>query len=428
MNRSYRRVAPRASASRTCSMPAAFREILPPRRARDEPAPGAARRAGVVRRRRRRRPRHARRPRRCSSPRRKASSWAAASARCTAPSWSACSGARCASGPRAVLLLAESGGVRLHEANAGLIAVSEVMRALLDVRAAGIPVVVLIGGANGCFGGMGIVARCADRVVMSDVGRLAMSGPEVIETSHGVEEFDSRDRALVWRTTGGKHRYLIGDCDALVDDDIAAFRAAAIAALDARRAADARGARARARAARGARSSAAATARRARHLGAPGRRRARARRRPRRRDAARAAPRPSKEPSMDWKTLLDTLFGDDHDVAARRRLAARHGATATAQTLAVIGTTDHARDRRRAGARAGARRARHGARSIRAAPILLLVDTQGQRLRHRDELLGINRYMAHLGMCIELARRRGHRVLGAGLRPGAVAAASSRRG
>lgn len=135
--------------------------------------------------------------------------------------------------PAAVLLLAESGGVRLHEANAGLIAVSEVMRAVLDVRAAGIPVVMLIGGANGCFGGMGIVARCADRVVMSDMGRLAMSGPEVIEASQGVEEFDSRDRALVWRTTGGKHRWLSGDCDVLVKDDVAAFRAAAIDALDA---------------------------------------------------------------------------------------------------------------------------------------------------------------------------------------------------
>jgi len=133
--------------------------------------------------------------------------------------------------PSAVLLLAESGGVRLHEANAGLIAVSEVMRALLDVRAAGIPVIVLIGGANGCFGGMGIVARCADHIVMSDIGRLAMSGPEVIEASHGVEEFDSRDRALVWRTTGGKHRWLTGDCDVLVEDDVAAFRAAAISAL-----------------------------------------------------------------------------------------------------------------------------------------------------------------------------------------------------
>ena len=49
--------------------------------------------------------------------------------------------------PAAVLLLVESGGVRLHEANAGLIAVSEVMRAVLAVRAAGIPVVVLDGGS-----------------------------------------------------------------------------------------------------------------------------------------------------------------------------------------------------------------------------------------------------------------------------------------
>jgi malonate decarboxylase beta subunit len=137
--------------------------------------------------------------------------------------------------PDAVLLLADSGGVRLHEANAGLIAVSEVMRAVLDVRAAGIPVIVLIGSANGCFGGMGIVARCTDHVVMSDIGRHAMSGPEVIESSHGVDEFDARDRALVWRTTGGKHRWLCGDCDALVEDDVQAFRAAAIAALDSRR-------------------------------------------------------------------------------------------------------------------------------------------------------------------------------------------------
>ena len=131
----------------------------------------------------------------------------------------------------AVLLLLESGGVRLHEANAGLIAVSEVMRAMLDVRAAGIPVVAVVGGANGCFGGMGIAARCANTVIMSEEGRLAMSGPEVIETANGVEEFDSRDRALVWRTTGGKHRYLLGDCQVLVADDSSAFRAAAIAAI-----------------------------------------------------------------------------------------------------------------------------------------------------------------------------------------------------
>jgi malonate decarboxylase beta subunit len=142
---------------------------------------------------------------------------------------------RCAIGdrPDAVLLLLETGGVRLHEANAGLIAVSEVMRAVLDVRAAGIPVLALVGGANGCFGGMGIVARCTNAIVMSEEGRLAMSGPEVIETASGVEEFDARDRALVWRTTGGKHRYLLGDCQVLVADTIDAFRAAATAQIDA---------------------------------------------------------------------------------------------------------------------------------------------------------------------------------------------------
>ncbi|MBQ5942071.1 biotin-independent malonate decarboxylase subunit beta [Massilia sp. AB1] len=132
----------------------------------------------------------------------------------------------------AVVLLLESGGVRLHEANAGLIAVSEVMRAILDVRAAGIPVISVVGGSNGCFGGMGIAARCANTVIMSEEGRLAMSGPEVIETANGVEEFDARDRALVWRTTGGKHRYLMGDCQALVPDDVAAFRAAALDAIE----------------------------------------------------------------------------------------------------------------------------------------------------------------------------------------------------
>ena len=137
--------------------------------------------------------------------------------------------------PAAVLLLLESGGVRLHEANAGLIAVSETMRAVFDARAAGVTVIGLIGSTVGCFGGMGLIARCCDVIVMSEEGRLGMSGPEVIETAHGVEEFDSRDRALVWRTVGGKHRYLLGEADRLVEDSIAAFRDAAIGVLDARR-------------------------------------------------------------------------------------------------------------------------------------------------------------------------------------------------
>ena len=125
-------------------------------------------------------------------------------------------------------MLLESGGVRLHEANAGLIAISEVIRALLEARAAGIPVIGLIGGAYGCFGGMGIVARCCDTLIINEEGRLGLSGPDVIETTMGVEEFDSSDRALVWRTVGGKHRYLLEEVQHLVEDDIEAFRTVAI--------------------------------------------------------------------------------------------------------------------------------------------------------------------------------------------------------
>jgi len=134
--------------------------------------------------------------------------------------------------PAAVLLLVESGGVRLHEANAGLIAVSEIMRAVLSTRTAGVPVLVLNGGQYGCFGGMSIVSRLCDAIIMSEEGRMGLSGPEVIESACGVEEFDSRDRALVWRTVGGKHRYLTGDAAMLVEDDAAAFRAAVLQLLD----------------------------------------------------------------------------------------------------------------------------------------------------------------------------------------------------
>ncbi|GAB2182097.1 biotin-independent malonate decarboxylase subunit beta [Denitratisoma sp. agr-D3] len=133
--------------------------------------------------------------------------------------------------PAAVLLLVDSGGVRLHEANAGLIAISEIMRAVLAVRAVGVPVFALVGGSCGAFGGMGIVTRLCDRVIMSEEGRLGLSGPEVIETVKGVDEFDSRDRALVWRVTGGKERCALGEADRLVDDDMTAFRDAVVALL-----------------------------------------------------------------------------------------------------------------------------------------------------------------------------------------------------
>jgi malonate decarboxylase gamma subunit len=44
-------------------------------------------------------------------------------------------------------------------------------------------------------------------------------------------------------------------------------------------------------------------------------------------------------------------------------------------------------------------------------PVLLLVDTSGQRMSRRDELLAVNGACAHLAACVEVARRRGHRTV-----------------
>jgi malonate decarboxylase beta subunit len=129
------------------------------------------------------------------------------------------------------LLLLDTGGVRLQEANAGETAAAEAVRAVLDARSAGASVIALLGGRAGCFGGGSLIAACCSHVVMSEHARLGVSGPEVIETYKGAEEFDSQDRALAWRTLGGTTRRLLGSADALVDDTAAAFRQAVIAQL-----------------------------------------------------------------------------------------------------------------------------------------------------------------------------------------------------
>lgn len=131
-----------------------------------------------------------------------------------------------------VLILFDTGGVRLQEANAGELAIGEVMRALIEARRAGAKVIGLVGGRAGCYGGGGLIAGTCSALAVSEHGRIAVSGPEVIETNRGVEEFDSRDRSLVWRTMGGKHRRLLGGAELFVDDTIDAFRAAAIALID----------------------------------------------------------------------------------------------------------------------------------------------------------------------------------------------------
>lgn len=126
----------------------------------------------------------------------------------------------------AVVISFETGGVRLHESNAGLLAHAEVMDRFQDLRHK-VPVIAVVGSKVGCFGGMGFVAAATDVIVMSENSRIGLTGPEVIEQEMGRDEFDSSDRALVFRTTGGKHKYIMGDANYLVEDTIAAFYQAA---------------------------------------------------------------------------------------------------------------------------------------------------------------------------------------------------------
>ena len=113
---------------------------------------------------------------------------------------------------------------------------------------------------------------------------------------------------------------------------------------------------------------------------------------------------------MNWQSLTQALFGEDHSIS-RSGDVLSGTAQLQGQTLTVVGTTDHAA----IGVETALAQARVVLDTVQNHPgraILLLVDTQGQRLRHRDELLCINRYMAHLGCCVDLARRSGHRVIG----------------
>ena len=112
---------------------------------------------------------------------------------------------------------------------------------------------------------------------------------------------------------------------------------------------------------------------------------------------------------MSWPDVAARLFPDGHHVVADGDLLAGTGRCG-ATTFAVIGSTNHAE----AGVEIALAMARLVLATVRehpGRPILFLVDTSGQRLRHRDELLGLNRYMAHLAKCVEVARTRGHRVL-----------------
>lgn len=128
---------------------------------------------------------------------------------------------------RAVLLL-ETGGVRLQEANLGLAAIAEIQAAIVDLRQYQ-PVIALIAGPVGCFGGMSIAAGLCSYLLVTREARLGLNGPQVIEQEAGIDEYDSRDRPFIWSLTGGEQRHASGLVDAYVADDVEPIRQQLIA-------------------------------------------------------------------------------------------------------------------------------------------------------------------------------------------------------
>jgi malonate decarboxylase gamma subunit len=113
---------------------------------------------------------------------------------------------------------------------------------------------------------------------------------------------------------------------------------------------------------------------------------------------------------MNWTDVATQLFGPAHDIRADGDFLSG-SANFDGQAIAVVGSTNHAP----IGYALALRQAQVVLETMARHPgraIFLMIDTQGQQLRRHDELLGITRARAHLGCCIDLARRRGHRVIG----------------
>ncbi|QJR11928.1 hypothetical protein DSM104443_03011 [Usitatibacter rugosus] len=112
---------------------------------------------------------------------------------------------------------------------------------------------------------------------------------------------------------------------------------------------------------------------------------------------------------LDPILLCSQLFPGGHDVHIEGERVVGTG-LAKAGEVAVVGTHGHAA--------IGADLAFALATDVLEViekhpkrPILMLVDTQGQRLSRRDEMLGNPGYLSHLAKCFEVARRRGHPLL-----------------
>jgi len=134
--------------------------------------------------------------------------------------------------PTCAVLLLETGGVRLQEANLGLAAIAEIQAAIVELRSHQ-PVIGLVAGAVGCFGGMSIAAGLCSHLLVTREARLGLNGPQVIEQEAGIGEYDAKDRPFIWSLTGGEQRHASGLVDGYVADDVDDIRQQLLQLFDA---------------------------------------------------------------------------------------------------------------------------------------------------------------------------------------------------
>ncbi|AWN35927.1 biotin-independent malonate decarboxylase subunit gamma [Methylobacterium radiodurans] len=113
---------------------------------------------------------------------------------------------------------------------------------------------------------------------------------------------------------------------------------------------------------------------------------------------------------MTLAEILASLFPQGHRVRVAEGLATGSGPLdgAEATVIGIDGNTPLGIE----GALALSRAVLDAVRAGRKGPILVLVDSDSQRMSRRDELLGLNECLAHLAKALLLADRSGHPTVG----------------
>ena len=109
--------------------------------------------------------------------------------------------------------------------------------------------------------------------------------------------------------------------------------------------------------------------------------------------------------------ILASLFPEGHDVSNSNGVLRGSGPLRAGGRAVVIGIAG----RTAIGVDEAILLSRHVLNAMERGgedPILVLVDSDSQRMSKRDELLGLNEFLAHLAKCLIYADMQGHPTVG----------------